>query len=1099
MTLELFYNFGVGLTTIADDPVFANANSSIQYNQGIEVLTGSEGDDTLIIGDGVVIPVIIDLLGGYDTIVLSFQSNPVDVYITELGAINGFNGYVEGILGGFRNVQEIIARAAPGDRLTGMNANATWSIENQTYTVGTRVLDFANFETLRGGNADDTFVFENNATYTGTLVGGGGNNTLDFSDYTTPVLVNLSNNAYNADNTMTGVDHNIAANTATVNGVTTTLDGATFRTVIGGSDDDFLIGSTGNNHLIGNAGDDYIAGIAGTNIIDGGAGDDLLKGGTGDDTYIFCDGWGDDVVNELPGGNDTFDFSCVTVELIFYISSIIVEDIDGNNSLSYMGNLVNNIIGGQNNDTFNFSDGASLDGFIDGNGGTNTFNLSDYTSDVNVNMNNSTSTGVNNFTNIQNFVAGTGNNTFTGYNATNTWNITGGNSGQLDSSANVNNISFSNFQNLVGGTGDDTFVFFNGGSLSNGFNGGGGSNTIDFSNYSDTIDFQLTNPSGDGNGYDGTITRSSVFISNFANMSTIIGSTSDSSITAPNTNNTWIIDGANTGSINDNSLNFFGIGNLQGNEQNDTFIMLPGGSLTNSIFGVGGNNTIDYSAYTNDLFINLQNGVSTNIGTGLSGIDNIIGGSGTNTFIGNTNDNTFVVNGGNNNIDGAGGNNTLSIALSTLGAIFDFINNTVTGPDVGNTNFTNIQNFVGGDGNDTFIFGGSTTVSTIDGGGGNNNTLDFTAYDIGDDTGIVIDLIANTATNVINGILNIQGAIGSDFDDVFIGNTSVRNFFDGRGGQNIAMNILCNFDVIINARIIGLVCPTAPAATPVPPGVFVPLPVVELPQLGAPPVTTIRGFIILVRSYQLVAIQPRIATMLVLDSLTTTLPTLRATEGDFVLITPFDEEFARLRRSIAPVTTRTWLTSVVNAFINPSLSARQDALDTTYRFFSTLSTQITATLQRQMAENVPTLGDRMEFVSGLNLQMFVRGQMLNNVSGIASLTVSFVIPSEYSDRDLAIMYWNEATGMWEEVASTRTNFNDARYTLRSVPTVLRYWDDGGVQDEFRLYGSPDTTLRGGVDILRTTRTTVDTALAPISGRISTVGTRTGTYVLVIKQ
>ena len=46
-------------------------------------------------------------------------------------------------------------------------------------------------ENLKGGSASDVFQFQNGKGVTGSINGGGGGDWLDFSAYTTPVIVNL--------------------------------------------------------------------------------------------------------------------------------------------------------------------------------------------------------------------------------------------------------------------------------------------------------------------------------------------------------------------------------------------------------------------------------------------------------------------------------------------------------------------------------------------------------------------------------------------------------------------------------------------------------------------------------------------------------------------------------------------------------------------------------------------------------------------------------------------------------------------------------------------------------------------------------------------
>jgi hypothetical protein len=93
----------------------------------------------------------------------------------------------------------------------------------------------------------------------------------------------------------------------------------------------------------------------------------------------------------------------------------------------------------------------------------------------------------------------------------------------------------------------------------------------------------------------------------------------------------------------------------------DTFRFADGASITGDIFG-GGTDTLDYSAYTSSVIVNLQTGLATGVGGSVSGIGTIFGGSGTtsagdvfNLLIGNGGN---VLNGGlgRRNILVAGGN-----------------------------------------------------------------------------------------------------------------------------------------------------------------------------------------------------------------------------------------------------------------------------------------------------------------------------------------------------------------------------------------------------------------------------------------------------------
>ncbi len=199
-------------------------------------------------------------------------------------------------------------------------------------------------ENVVGGSGDDTFIFLDNASTTGTLDAGAGTNTLLYSQYTTAVTVNLT------------------AGTGT--GAGSVLN---FQNVSGGSGNDTLTGTAGANRITGNSGDD------------------VLNGGDGDDAYIFADGWGSDTINETAGqGSDSVDFSAATSALRFIIATGAVTG--GGNSLAQSGSTVENMTGGTGDDTFVFANGATLPGIISGAGGSNTVDYRAYQTAINVNL-----------------------------------------------------------------------------------------------------------------------------------------------------------------------------------------------------------------------------------------------------------------------------------------------------------------------------------------------------------------------------------------------------------------------------------------------------------------------------------------------------------------------------------------------------------------------------------------------------------------------------------------------------------------------------------------------------------------------------------------
>ena len=79
-------------------------------------------------------------------------------------------------------------------------------------------------------------------------------------------------------------------------------------TIRGGDGDDTIWANKGDNKLFGDAGNDRIVGASGNDVIVGGIGNDRMHGGGNNDIFTFCDNWGTDEVEQLPGGSVTLWF-----------------------------------------------------------------------------------------------------------------------------------------------------------------------------------------------------------------------------------------------------------------------------------------------------------------------------------------------------------------------------------------------------------------------------------------------------------------------------------------------------------------------------------------------------------------------------------------------------------------------------------------------------------------------------------------------------------------------------------------------------------------------------------------------------------------------
>ncbi len=193
-------------------------------------------------------------------------------------------------------------------------------------------------EVVNTGAGDDTFVFEAAATHAaslGTLNGGDGSDTLNYSAYTTAVTVNLSTSA--------------ATGTAGVSQI---------ENVIGGSAGDTLTGDGNANQFTGNGGSDGLVGLG------------------GDDTYFFdgdvTSAETDSVTETADGGSDTLDFSLTTAAVTINLSNAASQAVTTRLTIDLSASdTIENVIGGSGNDSLI---GNSLDNRLGGGPGNDSLN-----------------------------------------------------------------------------------------------------------------------------------------------------------------------------------------------------------------------------------------------------------------------------------------------------------------------------------------------------------------------------------------------------------------------------------------------------------------------------------------------------------------------------------------------------------------------------------------------------------------------------------------------------------------------------------------------------------------------------------------------------
>jgi hypothetical protein len=333
-----------------------------------------------------------------------------------------------------------------------------------------------------------------------------------------------------------------------------------------------------------------------------------------------------------------------------------------------------------------------------------------------------------------------------GPNITNTWSLTGVNTGS------VGNVSFAGMPYLQGGTGVDTFKFASAAASIGSITGGGGTaDTIDYSALAGpvTVDLQSSAASlikgGAANG--------------FSNIQAFVGSTSSAdTLIGPDTATTWTISSANGGTAGTES--FGGFENLVGGSGNDTFKFVGAGSVSGTVNGGGGTgNKLDYTGLGGPVAVNLQTGSASLLRGGAAG-----GFSSIQTVAGSKSAaNTLV---------GPDATTTWTISNANAGK-------------AGKVGFSRFENLQGGAGLDVFKFtGGGVITGSINGGGAplhEGNWLDYSSWG----SAVAVNLQTGTATRVGGGVSNIQDVHGSNFGSTLTGNGQGNILIGGTGSDII--------------------------------------------------------------------------------------------------------------------------------------------------------------------------------------------------------------------------------------------------------------------------------------------------------------------------
>jgi hypothetical protein len=628
----------------------------------LSVRGGSGSNTYTVSGTPAFTSVTLDTGGGTDTTNVQATSVPLAVNTTT-GSGGGGNdvvnlgngGSVQGIVGAV-TISNTVSRDHVNidDSADGANRGATISSGGVT-GLAPATINFTaaavNTLTVLGGGGTDTYTVSGTpASASVTLTAGGGTNTLVGPNVVSTwqitgtnagqltgtglVPITFTRVANLTAGSVSGVGDFVFGNGA---GVTGAIDGGGgFGELDYGAYTTPVTVNLSTNTATG-------AGrVSHFRILRGGAGDDSLTGNANDVTIILASP-GNDTVSGVSSAFSTF---------LDGINANNTWNITGHNAgtLTFAGNTtrftgVDSLIGANVADHFFIADRGSVDTQINGAGGRSTLDYSAYRMPVTVrfvnNIFTSTPTGVGAAFSIENFIGGAATNTLIGLNANTTWNVTAQNTGNLNGA-----VNFSGFQNLTGGSAPNTFVLSNGVGVDGNINGGSsGNNQLNESAYTTAVTVDLTANTATGVG------------GGFANLQGFVGgSAGNNTLNGPAGTTSWSIIGSNAGSVT-GGFSFSAFQNLTGGAGNNTFVMGAGTSLSGTVTGGGGTNSLDYSAFTGNVIVDLQTGFATAIGGGLagtfvnvhgsnlsgSGLYNLLIGAGGNTLTGGTNRRNILV------------------------------------------------------------------------------------------------------------------------------------------------------------------------------------------------------------------------------------------------------------------------------------------------------------------------------------------------------------------------------------------------------------------------------------------------------------------------
>jgi Ca2+-binding RTX toxin-like protein len=739
----------------------SNGNDSLDGGGGGDILDGGVGNDTLRGGDG------SDVLFGWtgDDLLIGTGTG-IDTLRGEAGNdsfdLNSIANLVGWVIDGGTDtdtVDLIQGTLQLGTTLPFVDVEVLDIFFTQFLgTAGADSYDFRPFNTFSPG-------FNLPAELRSLNAGGGADTVFTSNTDLTPLL--LADQFYNLVNGEAGND--------------SLVGGSSFDSLSGGDDNDTLAGGGGADTLRGGSGADRLTGGDGNDLATGGAGNDTFIGtGTGRDSLY---GEGDDdgfdlnEVADLTGwiidggsGNDGVDLRGNTLQLGTTLPFVSIEVLDIFNT-QFVGTAGNDSYDFRPFNTFSFGFNEPLEIFsLNAGGGadtvfTSTVNLTgpgyDYANSLSGDGGDDSLVGS---ISRDSLSGGGDNDVLIGAGANDT--LVGGDGADTLHPGSGNDVAF-------GGNGNDVFIGATGGA--DFLYGEADDDGFDLNTISDLTGWIIDG----GTGNDGADLIQGVLQLGttlpFVNMELLDTFQTDFRGTA-------LSDFYDFRPINTFSPGF-GLGLpilLSAGGGNDTVFTsatIPTNPPFNVVNGEGGNDSLTGANGNDSLSGGLDNDVLSGAGGadtlsggdgadslhGGSGADSLSGGDGADTldggggsdsaFGGNGDDLVFAVIGTDIAVGGSG-NDTLNTA--SFGGAY-LVNLTTGQTNFGSESFTEFENLVSGNGNDTLI--GTTGSNLLDGGGGSDTIYGGDGIDV--DT-----LIGGEGNDTLNGGEGFDLSFGGGGDDL---------------------------------------------------------------------------------------------------------------------------------------------------------------------------------------------------------------------------------------------------------------------------------------------------------------------------------------------